>query len=216
MRRLAQRTNKQFAEKIGIPVSASVTSVKPAGNSGEMYNTASGIHPRRSKYFIRRIRVAKTDPVAPFLRDQGVPVEDSFQNPERDLVFSFPRKAPDGAITIDDVSAIQALNHWKHVKEHYTTHTVSATISVRDDEWDHAGDWVFSNFKHITGLAFLPHDGGTYQQAPYETISEIEYERLAREMPVEINWDLLKFYEQDDQTTASQELACIGDKCMLT
>jgi ribonucleoside-diphosphate reductase alpha chain len=216
LRGVAQRVNKRFATDIGIPVSASVTSVKPAGNSGEMYNTASGIHPRRSKYFIRRIRVAKTDPVGPFLRDQGVPVEDSFQNPERDLVFSFPRKAPDGAITIDDVTAIQALNHWKHVKTHYTTHTVSATISVRDDEWDHAGDWVFSNFKHITGISFLPHDGGTYQQAPYETVSEFEYEKLAREMPVEIDWDLLKFYEQSDQTTASQELACIGDKCMLT
>lgn len=208
--------NRRLAKEIGIPVSASVTSVKPAGNSGEMYNTASGIHPRRAKYFIRRIRVAKTDPVGPFLRDQGVPCEDSFQNPERDLVFSFPRKAPEGAITIEDVSAVQALNHWKHVKENYTTHTVSATISVKDDEWDVAGDWVFSNFKHITGLAFLPFDGGTYQQAPYETISEIEYERLIRDMPEEIDWNLLKYYEQQDQTTASQEFACVGDKCMLT
>lgn len=216
MKRKAIDVNRAFAHDIGIPVSASVTSVKPAGNSGEMYNTASGIHPRRAEYFVRRIRVAKTDPVGPFLRDMGVPCEDSFQNPERDLVFSFPRKAPEGSITIDQVSAVQALNHWKHVKEHYTTHTVSATISVKDDEWDIAGDWVFSNFKHITGISFLPFDGGTYQQAPYETISEFEYEKLAREMPKEIDWDLLKFYERSDQTTASQELACIGDKCMLT
>jgi len=111
---------------------------------------------------------------------------------------------------------VEMLDHWKHVKTNYTTHTVSATIYVKDQGWDKAGEWVWENFHHITGLAFLPYDGGTYQQAPYEAISEIEYEKLVREMPIKIDWNLLQFYEKSDQTTASQELACIGDKCMLT
>lgn len=207
--------NRVIAEDIGIPVSASVTSVKPAGNSGEMYNTASGIHPRLAKHFIRRIRVSKTDPVGFFLKSVGVPCEDSFQNPQRDWVLSFPRKAPEGAITVESVECIEQLTHWLHVKSHYTTHTVSATIYVRDNEWQDAGDWVFDNFCHITGLAFLPHDGGTYQQAPYEAIDAAKYEELLAEMPDEINWDLLKHFEQFDTTAVGQEMTCVGDKCVL-
>ena len=215
MRDEAIYVNRVIAEDIGIPVSASVTSVKPAGNSGEMYNTASGIHPRRSKYFIRRIRVSKTDPVGSFLRAAGIPCEDSFQNPQRDWVFSFPRQAPEGAITLESVECIDQLKHWLHVKSHYTTHTVSATIDVRDHEWKKAGDWVFDHFDHITGLAFLPHDGGTYQQAPYEKIDAATYAVLLSDMPEEINWDLLKHFEQVDNTAVGQEMTCVGDKCIL-
>lgn len=215
LRNTAIIANDFEAGVIGIPVSTSVTSVKPAGNSGEMYNTASGIHPRLAKFFIRRIRVSVTDPVAQFLKDAGVPCEPSVQNPERDLVFSFPRRAPDGTTLAEEVSCLRQLSHWLHVKHHYTTHTASATIYVRDHEWDEAGEWVFKNFREITGLAFLPFDGGTYQQAPYEAITEEKYDQLCAEMPTFIDWNALRFYEKDDTTSPSQELVCVGDKCIL-
>jgi ribonucleoside-diphosphate reductase alpha chain len=206
--------NAYYAGMLNIPKSASVTSVKPAGNSGELYGTASGIHPRFAKTFIRTVRVSRSDPVARFLQDQGVPVEVSAQNP-RDLVFSFPRKGPKEAVTADEVSCLQQLDHWLHVKKNWTTHTVSATVYVREDEWGPASDWVYENFDEITGIAFLPFDNGNYQQAPIQRITDEEYEMAASVFP-RIDWSQMHLYEQVDNTSPAQEFVCVGDRCMLT
>ena len=215
LRETAINANSRHAAKLGIPASASVTSVKPAGNSGELYNTASGIHPRYAEYYLRNIRVSRSDPIAAFLTEQGVPVEESSQN-ERDLVFSFPRKSPDRAVIVDDISAVKQLGHWKHVKENFTTHTVSATIYIRENEWDAAADWVHGNFDEITGIAFLPFDNGSYHQAPMQRITKEEYEAAVAAFPAELDWEGMVRHEQVDTTSPSQEFVCIGDKCMLT
>jgi len=213
LRDAAIHWNEVYAERMGINASASVTSVKPAGNSGELYGTASGIHPRYANTYVRTIRVSRSDPVAKFLEDQGVPMEVSLQN-DRDVVFSFPRQGPKDAVTADQVPCIQQLDHWMLVKNNYTTHTVSATIYVRDNEWREAADWVYENFDEITGIAFLPFDNGSYQQAPMQRISEEEYHELAAVFPT-LDWSQMKNYESVDTTTPSQEFVCVGDKCML-
>ena len=214
LRETAIKANAHHAAEMGIPASASVTSVKPAGNSGELYGTASGIHPRYANHFVRTIRASRSDPVAKFLEAEGVPVEASSQN-ARDLVFSFPRKGPAGATIAKDVSARQQLDHWMHVKQNFTTHTVSATIYVRDDEWDSSADWVYGNFEEITGIAFLPFDDGSYEQAPLQRITEDEYEKKASVFPV-LDWSKMALYEDVDTTSPAQEFVCVGDKCSLT
>lgn len=213
LRASAIHWNKVYSAAMGINASASVTSVKPAGNSGELYGTASGIHPRYANNYIRTIRVSRSDPVARFLEGEGVPMEVSLQN-ARDVVFSFPRQGPKDAVTADQVPCLQQLNHWMHVKENYTTHTVSATIYVRDHEWREASDWVYENFDEITGIAFLPFDNGTYQQAPMQRISEEEYHELATVFPA-LDWSKMHLYESVDTTTPSQEFVCVGDRCSI-
>jgi ribonucleoside-diphosphate reductase alpha chain len=188
--------------------------VKPAGNSGELYGTASGIHPRYAHYYVRNIRVSRADPVAPFLIDSGVPYEVSKQN-ARDFVFQFPRKSPDDTVLAKDVSCLDQLKHWLHVKKNYTTHTVSATIYVREHEWDEAADWVYEHYDEIPGLAFLPCDGNVYEQAPFQPITKEEYEERRAVFPHVLQWDDLKNYEQTDTTSPSQELVCTADRCMI-
>lgn len=214
LRETAVRSNAAFAKQLGIPASASVTSVKPAGNSGELYSVASGIHPRYAPYYIRTIRQSGGDPMTHFLKDNGLPWEVSKQN-ARDIVFSFPVKSPEGAVCADQVRALDQLNHWLHVKNNYATHTVSCTIYYRQDEIAAVGDWVFEHFDDITGLSFLPYDGHTYEQAPYQPVTAEKYQEAVNEMPTSIDWELLKHYEVTD-TTELNEPACSGGKCELT
>ena len=214
LRKVAEAANKFYALRVGIPVSAAVTSVKPAGNSGELYGVASGIHPRYAPYYIRTIRQSGGDPMTSFLKDNGIPWEVSAQN-ARDVVFSFPVKSPDGAVCARDVKALTQLNHWLHVKNHYTSHTVSCTIYYRPGEEQEVGDWVFEHFDDITGLSFLPYDDHTYPQAPYQPITKEKYEDAVKEMPAAIDWELLRYYEAHDTTTLD-ERACSGGKCELT
>lgn len=185
-------------------------------NSGELYNVSSGIHPRYAPYYIRTIRQSQGDPMTQFLKDNGIPWEVSKQNP-RDAVFSFPVKSPDGAVCAPDMTAIQQLEHWLHVKRHYATHTISCTIYVRDHEWPSVGAWVYEHFDEITGLSFLPYDDHTYEQAPYQPITKERYEELVADFPKEIDWALLAHYEGGkDTTTVSQEYACVSGACALT
>lgn len=214
LRDLAIKSNTLTAVDIGINSSASVTSIKPAGNSGELYNVSSGIHPRYAPYYIRTIRQSNGDPLTQFLKDNGVPWEVSKQN-ARDVVFSFPIAAPEDAIFGGQMDAIDQLNHWLMVKENYATHTVSCTIYVKKHEWMSVGAWVYENFDDITGLSFLPYDDHTYEQAPFQPISKERYETLASEMPTAIDWSLLVHYEQSDTTTSSQEFACSAGQCEL-
>ncbi len=213
LKKVAIETNKKEAKKLGIPQSQAVTSVKPAGNSGQLLNVASGIHPRRSRYMIRTIRQSATSPVTEFLKAQGVPWEISVQN-TRDIVFSFPVKAPDEAKLVADVSAVQQCRHWLHVKKHYSMHTVSCTIYVRDHEWLDVAAWVYRNFNEITGLSFLPLDDTVYQQAPEQPITRVEYEEAMKAMP-DIDWSKLRDFEERDTTEVSQEMACTGGSCEL-
>jgi ribonucleoside-diphosphate reductase alpha chain len=215
LRDIAWEVNKEWATKLGINTTASVTAIKPAGNSGELYDVASGIHPRYAPYYIRTIRQSNGDPMTEFLKATGVPYEVSAQN-ARDTVFSFPIKAPEGAICSQDLTAIAQLDHWLHMKRNYTTHTISATIYVRKGEWMKVGAWVYENFDDITGLSFLPYDDHTYKQAPYQPCTEEEYRVALEKMPESIDWSLLRHFEQTDTTTVSQEFACVNGACSLT
>lgn len=212
LRTQAWATNKVWAKKLGINATTSPTSVKPAGNSGELYNVASGIHPRYAPYYIRTVRQSNGDPMTQFLKDQGVPWEVSVQN-ERDIVFSFPVASPKNAVTAPQLTALDQLRHWLHVKNNYATHTVSCTIYCRPHEWLEVGAWVYENFDHITGLSFLPYSDHVFKQAPYQPISESEYQVALAEMPKEIDWTQLD--EATDTTSVSQELACVGGACTL-
>jgi ribonucleoside-triphosphate reductase len=208
----AWTVNKEWAKKLGISPTTSPTSVKPAGNSAQLYNTASGIHPRYSEFYVRTVRQSNGDPMTQFLKDQGIPWEVSVQN-ERDIVFEFPIKSPEGAICAPKLSALDQLRHWMHVKSNYATHTVSCTVYVKPHEWLDVGAWVYKNFDNITGLSFLPYSDHVFKQAPYQPITEAEYESRLAAMPTDIKWDDLK--EGTDTTTVSQEFACVGDKCEL-
>lgn len=214
LRQVVWDTNKEWAEKLGIPPSTSVTAIKPAGNSGELYAVASGIHPRYAPYYVRTVRETAMSPICRFLKDQGIPWEVSKQNP-RDVVFSFPQKSPDNAICGDNLSAITQLQHWLHVKENWASHTVSCSIYVKKDDWLEIGSWVYNNFDAITGLSFFPYDDHVYEQAPYQKIDKSTYVDLMNQMPKSLDYDILREYESGDNTNVSQEFACTSGACSL-
>lgn len=215
LRALARATNDEWADRLGIERSASITCVKPSGTVSQLTDTASGIHPRHSAFYIRRIRNDSKDPVSRFLADLGFPVEDDFYNPGA-KVFSFPIRAPHGAIVRDQVDPISHLNTWLLFKQHWCDHNPSVTINVAPDRWDDVAEWVWENFDEVCGLSFLPYDGGTYQQAPYEEIDEATYEELWKAMPSQINWSDLQMYENDGaDIVAGRELSCQGGSCEL-
>jgi hypothetical protein len=206
-----------WADEMEINRPKAITSVKPSGTVSQLVNSASGIHPRYAKYYIRRVRVAANDPVAQMLADIGVPNEpeigDNLENPST-LVFEFPVKGPEESVTRGDETAIEQLEYWKMLKTNWTEHNPSQTIYVKEGEWLEVGAWVYENFDLVTGLSFLPYDGGVYELAPYEPIDKEEYEALKECFP-NIYWTNLKQYEQIDQTIGSREYACKGGECEL-
>ena len=208
LRREAVEVNKFYADKLGIHPSAAITCVKPSGTVSQLVDSASGIHPRYSRYYIRNIRMDVKDPVCQFLKDAGIPCEPDANYSGSQMVFSFPQRSPDGAVLRNDIGALDHLELWKTYQDHYCEHKPSATIYVKDSEWMQVGSWVYDHFDEISGIAFLPHSDHIYKQAPYIEISKEEYEALAAKMPKEIKWDEL--LENDDETIASQELACVG------
>lgn len=214
LKSVAIETNKEWAERLGIPVSAAITCVKPAGNSGEQVDAASGQHKRWSHYYLRSVRNDVRDPLSQFLIDQGVPYEIDQRNPDA-YVFYFPRKSPKGALTRGDTSVIDELEYWKKLQKHWCEHKPSATIYVPDDQWLAVADWVYKNFDILSGVAFLPFNPTEYPQAPYQTLTEEEYNEWLEKMPKEIDWEKLRDYEKDDMTTGSFELACTGGVCEL-
>ena len=206
-------TNKEWAEKLGINVSASITTIKPSGTVSQLVDSASGIHPRHNDYYIRTVRADVKDPLAVFLKEKGVPCEVDVTN-SSNLVFSFPVKSPAGCITRNERSAIDALDHYLIFKRHWCEHNPSITVYVKEHEWLEVGAWVYKHLEDIGGVSFLPHSEHVYQQAPYQDISQEEYEALTASFPT-INWDEFDSYEKDDNTTGSQELACVGNQCEL-
>jgi ribonucleoside-diphosphate reductase alpha chain len=213
LKQVAVETNKELANELGIPHSAAITCVKPSGTVSQLVDSSSGIHPRFSPYYIRTVRGDIKDPLTNFLIDQGVPVEPCVMQPGSTAVFSFPMKAPDGAVMTKDRSAIEQLELWKTYQLHWCEHKPSITVYVGEDEWLEVGAWVYKNFDLCSGVSFLPRSDHTYQQAPYQAITEEEYEAALAKMPESIDWSKLAEYESEDMTTGSQELACTGGVC---
>lgn len=214
LRNIAVETNEQWADMLGIPRSAAITCVKPSGTVSQLVDSASGLHTRHSPYYLRTIRADNKDPVTLLLKDKGVYSEPDIMKPEATTVFYFTVKAPESAVVRDDMSAIDMLNLWEKLQDDWCEHKPSATINIKDDEWMDVAAWVYRKFDKLSGVSFLPYDGGSYKQAPYQAITEEEFNKWNEEHPpVTIDWEELKEYEQDDHTTASQEFACVGNSC---
>ncbi|UAW59204.1 putative ribonucleoside-diphosphate reductase [Roseobacter phage CRP-603] len=215
LRNVAVDTNALWAERLGIPVSAAITCVKPSGTVSQLVDSASGIHARHNPYYIRTVRGDNKDPLTQFMIDQGIPAEPCVFKGDTTTVFSFPQKSPNKAVTRNDMTAIEQLETWLTYQRHWCEHKPSVTISVRDSEWLAVGAFVYEHFDEMSGVSFLPHSDHTYQQAPYQDCTKEEYEELLAKMPKRIDWSKLNEYEQEDNTVAMQTMACSGDSCEI-
>ena len=217
MRKETIKTNKKYAERFGINASTAITCVKPSGTVSQTLGVSSGMHPRHSPYYIRRIRISATDSLFKMLKDQGVPYHPEVGQTEDDastFVLEFPVKSPDGAINKDDLTALDQLEHWKLVKEHYTEHNPSVTISLGDDEWIKVANWVYENWDIVGGLSFLPRSNHVYRLAPYEEISKEQYEEMKKRFE-HVDYGKLYAYERTDETELKKELACVSGTCEI-
>ena len=213
----ALEINSNYAKRFGVRASTCVTCVKPSGTVSQTVDCASGMHPRHAQFYIRRIRIAATDALFKMIKDQGYPYYPEVGQSEDDattFVLEFPVKAPEGAVFKNDLSALDQLEHWKTVKENYTEHNPSVTVSVGEDEWIAVANWVYQNWEIIGGLSFLPRSNHVYQLAPYEEISEDKYNEMTGNLQ-EIDFSQLMTYEITDETEVKRELACAGGACEL-
>jgi len=213
LRHIAVQTNNDIAQQLGISASAAITCVKPSGTVSQLVDSASGIHARHSTYYIRTVRGDNKDPLTQFMQDAGIPAEPCVMKPESTTVFSFPVASPDGAVTRNDMSAIEQLELWKMYALEWCEHKPSVTITVRDEEWLKVGAWVYDNFDICSGVSFLPHSDHTYAQAPYQDCDKAVYTEALKSMPKSIDWSKLSDYEKEDNTAGTQTLACSGDSC---
>ena len=202
---------------LGTKMPAATTCVKPSGTVSQLVDSASGVHPRYSQYYIRRYRIAARDPLFKLMKEAGVPCSpENGQDAETATtwVLEFPVKSPDDCVTRKDVTALDQLKHYKNLQHNWCEHNASMTVYVRDDEWFEVGNWVYQNWDIINGVSFLPYDGGKYKLAPYEEIDVHTYERLIKEHPL-IDYTQLSHYELEDNTQGKSEFACVGDKCEI-
>ena len=217
LRKETIKVNQIYAKRFGINASTAITCVKPSGTLSQMVDCSSGMHPRHSQYYIRRIRIAATDSLFKMLKDQGVPyfpeVGQAMESATT-FVLEFPVKAPAGSIFKNDLTAIEQLEHWKIVKTKYTEHNPSVTISVGDDEWIAVADWLYKNWDIIGGLSFLPRDNHVYQLAPYEPIDEKKYYELAKRL-AHLDFSKIISYEKQNETDLKKELACVSGVCEI-
>jgi ribonucleoside-diphosphate reductase alpha chain len=212
---VAISTNAEWAERLNIPASAAISCVKPSGTVSQLVDSASGIHARHSPYYVRTVRGDNKDPLTKFMIDKGVPNEPCVMKGDTTTVFSFPVKSPSGAITRNDMTAVEQLEMWLTYQRSWCEHKPSVTISVRDSEWMEVGAFVYKYFDEMSGVSFLPHSDHTYQQAPYQDCTKEDYEELLSIMPKAIDWSELSEYENEDNTAGSQTMACSGDTCEL-
>ena len=220
--KIVKTENARVAELIGINKSARTTTVKPAGTTSLTLGTSSGIHAWHNDYYIRRIRVGKNESIYKHLMEHHAElIEDEYFRPHDTAVISVPQKAPENAIMRTE-SPFQLLERVKKVAQEWikpghrsgnNTHNVSATISLRDHEWDAAGEWMWKNKESYNGLSVLPYNGGTYTQAPFEDIDRDMYDKLMISLN---NVDLTEIIETDDETDLKGELACAGGSCEIT
>jgi len=209
----AIKTNQDWAEKLHISPSVSITTVKPSGTVSQLVDSASGIHPRHNSFYIRTVRADVKDPLAIFLQQSGVPCEEDMFN-KNNLVLSFPIKAPDGCVTRHEIKAIQQLEHYLMFQQNWCEHNPSITVYVRPDEWLEVGAWVYKNLDALGGVSFLPHSDHIYPQAPYQDITETQYTKAVEEFP-QIDWNAFNAFEVDDATISMHELACVNGACEL-
>jgi ribonucleoside-diphosphate reductase alpha chain len=213
LRDYAVEVNKEWSTKLGIPQSTAITCCKPSGTVSQLTDASSGIHARHSPYYVRTVRGDLKDPLVKLMMDSGIPNEPEKFHPDNTVVFSFPMKSPEGAITRNDMTALEQLEMWATYAINWTEHKPSVTISVRDHEWVEVGAWVFKNFDICSGISFLPHSDHIYDQAPYQECTKEEYEALAVKMPPSVEWSRISQYENQDNTTGSQQLACTAGVC---
>ncbi len=215
LKQVAVATNEEWAGLLGIPVSTAISCVKPSGTVSQLVDSASGIHARHSKQYIRTVRGDNKDGLTQFMKDQGVPSEPCAMKPDTTTVFSFPIKAPKNSITRNDMTAIEQLETWLMYQRHWCEHKPSITCTVRDSEWMAVGAFVYEHFDEMSGVSFLPHSDHSYQQAPYQEVDKDAYNVLLKDMPKKIDWAGLSEYEKDDNTVAMQTMACSGDVCEI-
>jgi len=215
LRGIAVSTNAEWADRLGIPVAAAITCVKPSGTVSQLVDSASGIHARHSAHYIRTVRGDNKDPLTKFMMDQGIPNEPCVMKGDTTTVFSFPVKSPTKSVTRNDMSAIEQLEMWLMYQRHFCEHKPSVTISVREEEWMEVGAFVYKYFDEMSGVSFLPHSEHTYQQAPYQEVDKDTYKMVLQSMPERIDWAGLSEYEKDDNTVAMQTMACSGDVCEI-
>jgi ribonucleoside-triphosphate reductase len=218
LRHVAVETNRRTAEALGINPSAAVTCVKPSGNSSQLLDCSPGLHARWAPYYIRNVRVSAHTPVFKVLRDAGAPMDpENGQMPENasTWVIHFPVRSPEGAITRKDRSALEQCEYWLQCKTRWTEHNPSCTITYRPNEVLDLIKWVWEHQSVIGGMSFLPAFDAQYAQMPYVEIEREEYERLAAAFP-DIDFSKIYRYEEEDLTTAAQELACMAGVCELT
>lgn len=220
---VARETAAEASAWFDVPMPAAITCGKPSGNSSQVVDCASGFHPRYSPYYVRRVRVSATDPLLQLVRDAGAPVhkDNKYKDMPDELcetwVVEFPVKSPEGSMTRNDETALEQLERYLRIMKTWCGergHNQSATIYVKDHEWEEVGEWVYSHFNEITGLSFLPYDGGKYRLAPYEEISKEEYEEMLSNFP-KIDYSKLTSYEKEDKGEGARELACMGGSCEL-
>ena len=228
LKKKALKIAKKAAKELGINFSAAVTTVKPSGTVSQLVDSASGLHTRFSDFYIRRYRIAASDPLFKMMKSQGIimsPENGEGKNDEqspkpwnesnvRTWIASFPVKSPENSIKRKDTDAIAQLEYYKLVQSNWCEHNASCTIYVKDDEWLKVGNWVFNNWEHVGGISFLPYDGGVYKQAPYEEISEEKYNKLVAKFK-KIDYSKLSDFEISDNTSGAKSLACSGDSCEL-
>tara|TARA_R110002153_G_scaffold84427_4_gene211349 strand:- start:8930 stop:9727 length:798 start_codon:yes stop_codon:yes gene_type:complete len=215
LREHAVEINKKWSKMLGIPVSAAITCVKPSGTVSQLTNAASGIHPRHSQYYVRTVRGDNKDPLVKFLKEAGVVNEPDVMFPDNNTVFSFPVKCTGKTVTRNDISAVEHLELWMTYSEHWCEHKPSITVSVREEEWMEVGAWCYKNFDRLSGISFLPHSEHAYRQAPYQECSKEEYQELYKTTPKNIDWEKMNAFESEDNTKASQELACTAGVCEI-
>ena len=212
LRDIAVKTNKEYAEKLGINRAAAITCVKPSGTVSQLVDSASGIHARHNPYYIRTVRADNKDPLCKMMKAEGFPNEPDVSKPEHTTVFSFPQKSPEGATCRNEMTAWKQLSLWHTYAKEWCEHKPSVTVSIKEDEWVNTAAWVYENFDDISGISFLPFSDHTYRQAPYQDCSKEEYKELLDKMPKDVNWASLADYETQDYTSASQEFACTSEK----
>jgi ribonucleoside-diphosphate reductase alpha chain len=215
LKNVAVDTNAEWANHLNIPASTAITCVKPSGTVSQLVDSASGIHARHSAYYIRTVRGDNKDPLTQLMKEQGIPAEPCVMKPDSTTVFSFPMKSPDGAITRNDMSAIDQLEMWLTYQRCWCEHKPSITVTVRDNEWMRVGSWVYDHFDEVSGISFLPHSDHTYQQAPYQECSKEEYEELFGNMPYKIDWSKLSDYEKEDSSKGTSTFACSSGVCEI-
>lgn len=212
-RKLAREVNVETARALGIAPAAAITCVKPSGTVSQLVDSASGIHPRWSPYYFRRVRATKTDPVSKLLLASGYAAEEDITDPHT-WVFTFPQAAPSCSVSREQLTALDQLRVWQRYNEHWCDHNPSCTVYVRPTEWLQVASWVYDNFDSIGGLSFLPYSDHIYQQAPYEEVTKEVYDRAVAAQPP-FDPAHLRYYEHADSTTSSQEIACMSGACML-